>query len=184
MENTADFEIPTKVNAVFDKREDAERAFDELMYRGYKPDEVNVILSDETHKPYITHTVHENEHANKTMEKAGVGSAVGGTTGAIIGAVAALGTAIIIPPLGIAVAGPLIAAFAGAGAGGLTGGIIGALVGSGMSKEHAEVYETSIKSGGVIISFTPKTIEDRLEIVTAWNNLGAKQLHGNETYSA
>lgn len=182
MENSTDYEYPTHVNAAFAHREDAEKAYDELIYRGYKAEEINVLLSDATHQVNINHENQDSQH--KTKEKAGIGSAIGGTAGAIVGAIAALGTAVIIPPLGIAVAGPLLAAFAGAGAGGLTGGIIGALVNSGISEEHAAIYESTIKEGGVIISFTPKTVEDRIEIITAWNNFGGKQLHGNENYTA
>jgi hypothetical protein len=183
MENITDYEYPIHVNAAFSNRDDAQKAYDELIYRGYKPEEINVLLSDNTHQIHVKHEDNDNGSGNKTMEKAGIGSAIGGTAGAVAGAFAALGTLVLIPPLGIAVAGPLLAAFAGAGAGGLTGGIIGALVGTGISKEHAEIYENTIKEGGVIISFTPKTVEDRIEIVTVWNNYGAKQLHGNESYT-
>ena len=185
MENENQNPIPTLVNAAFANKTDAQKAYDELIYRGYTPEEISVIISDETHKIHHSGTEQENnKEAGSTMEKAGIGSAIGGTAGAIAGAVAAIGTAVIIPPLGIAVAGPLLAALTGAGAGGITGGIIGALSASGFTKEHAEAYESGIKDGGVILSFKPKTIEDRIEIITAWNNHGASQLHGNETFTA
>jgi len=184
MENLTDYEYPTHVNAAFNNQSDAEKAYNELIYRGYNPEEVNVLLAGENQKIHVEAEKSSSDHGAETTQKAGVGSAIGGTAGAVIGAFAALGTIILIPPLGIAVAGPLVAAFAGAGAGGLTGGIIGALVGSGISKEHAEIYEATIKQGGVIISFIPKTVEDRMEIITAWNEFGGKQLHGNENFSA
>ncbi|KAA6439434.1 hypothetical protein FEM33_14340 [Dyadobacter flavalbus] len=185
MENESQNVIPTLVNAAFANKTDAQKAYDELIYRGYKPEEISVILSDETHPVHHSSIGQENtDETGSTMEKAGIGSAVGGAAGAIAGAVAAIGTAVVIPPLGIAVAGPLLAALTGAGAGGITGGIIGALSASGFSKEHAEAYESGIKNGGVILSFKPRTIEDRIEIITAWNNHGARQLHGNETYTA
>jgi hypothetical protein len=183
MENLTDYEFPTHVNASFKNQADAQKAYDELIYRGYKPDEINVLISDNTHQVHINQEESEKDPGLNVIEKAGVGSAIGGTAGAVVAAFATLGTMVLIPPLGIAVAGPLLAAFAGAGAGGLTGGIIGALVGSGMSEEHAAVYENTLHEGGVIISFTPKTVEDRMEIITAWNNYGAKQLHGNESYT-
>ena len=181
MENLTDYDVPKHVNAAFANQLDAEKAYNELITRGYNPGDINVLLASEDHKIHV-----EPDNADlpegKTLEKAGVGSAIGGTAGAIIGSFATLGTAVLVPPLGIAVAGPLIAAFAGAGAGGITGGIIGALVGSGVPQEHTEIYETTIKNGGVIISFTPKTVQDRIEIITAWNDFGAKQLHGNENF--
>ncbi|TLU96956.1 hypothetical protein FEM55_04920 [Dyadobacter sediminis] len=176
--------IPTLVNAAFASKTEAQKAYDELIYRGYTPEEISVVISDETHRIHHSGTDQESTASSgKTMEKAGIGSAIGGTAGAIAGAVAAIGTAVVIPPLGIAVAGPLLAALTGAGAGGVTGGIIGALSASGFSKEHADAYESGIKDGGVILSFKPRTIEDRIEIITAWNNHGARQLHGNEIYT-
>lgn len=185
MDNENQNVIPTLVNAAFANKTDAQKAYDELIYRGYTPEEISVIISDETHQIHHSGINQENEkESGHTMEKAGIGSAIGGTAGAIAGAVAAIGTAVVIPPLGIAVAGPLLAALTGAGAGGIAGGMIGALSASGFSKEHAEAYESGIKDGGVILSFKPKTIEDRIEIITAWNNHGARQLHGNETYTA
>lgn len=183
METTIEYNYPSLVNAAFTNRADAQKAYDELIYRGYKPEDINVIVSDETHR--IHHEEIETEKPGHTrMENAGIGSAIGGTAGAVAGALIAIGTTVIIPGLGIAVAGPLLAALTGAGAGGLTGGIVGALHNKGIPKEHAEAFETSIRDGGVVISFSPKTVEDRLEIIEAWNRYGARQLHGNENYTA
>ncbi len=183
METTIEYNYPSMVNAAFADRGDAQKAYDELIYRGYKPEEINVIISDETHR--IHHAeIDETKPAHSTIENAGIGSVIGGTAGAIAGALVAIGTTVLIPGLGIAVAGPLLAALTGAGAGGLTGGIVGALHNTGLPHEHAEALESSIRQGGVIISFTPKTVEDRMEVITAWNKYGARQLHGNEQYTA
>lgn len=182
METTIEYNYPSLVNAAFTNRMDAQKAYDELIYRGYKPEEINVIISDETHRVHHEETG-EEKPAHSTMENADIGSAIGGTAGAIAGALIAIGTTVVIPGLGIAVAGPLLAALTGAGAGGLTGGIVGALHNRGVPKEHAEAFESSIRAGGVVISFTPRTIEDRMEIIEAWNRYGARQLHGNETYN-
>ena len=56
-------------------------------------------------------------------------------------AIAAIGTSLVIPGLGLVVAGPLAAALAGAGAGGTAGGLIGALVGHGMPEDRTKKYE-------------------------------------------
>lgn len=183
METTIEYNYPSLVNAAFTNRNDAQKAYDELIYRGYKPEEINVIISDDTHRLHYEESVSEKP-VHSTMENAGIGSAIGGTAGAIAGALIAIGSTVVIPGLGIAVAGPLLAALTGAGAGGLTGGIVGALHHRGVPKDHAEVFESSIREGGVVISFTPRTIEDRMEIIEAWNGHGARQLHGNETFSA
>jgi hypothetical protein len=84
---------------------------------------------DETRKRYFSNeTATDSELGNKAMESAGVGGAIGVTAGATLATVAAIGTSIAIPGLGVVIAGPIAAALAGAGAGGLTGGIIGALI--------------------------------------------------------
>jgi hypothetical protein len=83
-------------------------------------------MSDATkHKEFALET---KTHA---ADGAGIGGAVGGTVGAVLATLMALGTIVTVPPLGaLVVAGPTIAALAGAGAGATTGGIIGALVGA------------------------------------------------------
>jgi len=73
---------------------------------------------------------------------------VGGAVGATLAAILAVGTSIVIPPLGaLVIAGPIAAALAGAGAGGATGGIIGALIGAGIPEHRARVYETGLQTG-------------------------------------
>ncbi|WP_159471352.1 hypothetical protein [Dyadobacter sp. 3J3] len=180
MENSDYNPIQDTVTTVFKTKEGAQKAYDELTSHGYKADEISVLISGETRTLHFSNDSKEksDEHTeHKTFEKAGIGTAIGGTAGAVAGAIAAIGTAVIIPGLGIAIAGPILASMTGAGAGGIAGGIIGALVGSGIPKHHAEHYEKSLKDGGIIIGFKPKTVEDRMEIITAWNSLGGRQVH-------
>jgi uncharacterized protein YjbJ (UPF0337 family) len=97
---------------------------------------------------------------DKALEGAGAGSAIGGTVGAVLAAIAAIGTSIVIPGLGLVVAGPIAAALAGAGAGGLTGGLIGALVGSGIPEDRAKEYDEGIRNGGMVMGVNPRNDED------------------------
>lgn len=154
---------PNMMTAMFRDRESAERAYEELRARGYDKDDINVVLSDEGRKRHFGDEAHkegDTELGNKSLEGAGAGSAIGGTLGAIIGAVAAIGTSVAIPGLGLIVAGPLAAGLAGAGAGGLTGGLIGALVGAGIPEERAKVYEEGVKEGNIVLGFNPNNAED------------------------
>ncbi|QCR24618.1 hypothetical protein [Pontibacter sp. SGAir0037] len=150
------------MTAMFRDRDSAERAFNELRARGYDKDDINVVMSDEGRKRHFgdDDKEHTTELGNKSLEGAGAGSAIGGTLGAIVGAVAAIGTSVAIPGLGLIVAGPLAAGLAGAGAGGLTGGLIGALIGAGIPEERAKVYESGIKEGNIVLGFSPRTPED------------------------
>jgi hypothetical protein len=151
------------MTAMFRDRDSAERAYEELRARGYDKDDINVVMSDEGRKRHFGNDVDrdgDTELGNKSLEGAGAGSAIGGTLGAIVGAVAAIGTSVAIPGLGLVVAGPLAAGLAGAGAGGLTGGLIGALVGAGIPEERARVYEEGVKEGNIVLGFKPQTPED------------------------
>lgn len=165
------------VTGVFNDKNDAEKAYSDLLERGYTSNEITVLMSDETRDMHFKGE--DSDLGSKAMEKAGVGSAIGGTAGAIIGAIAAIGTSVAIPGLGLVIAGPLAAGLAGAGAGGLTGGLIGALVGSGIPKEKAEVYENKIKEGGIVLGVTPKSSDERLEIANNWrSNYRGEEIHG------
>ena len=147
-------------SGMFRDRDSAERAYQSLHSRGYTKDDVNLLMSDETRKTHFGDDTADTELGDKAMEGAGVGSAIGGTAGAVIGAIAAIGTSVALPGLGLIVAGPLAAALAGAGAGGLTGGLVGALVGSGIPEEHAAEYESGIKNGGIVMGVRPRNEED------------------------
>ncbi len=144
------------VTGLFRDRESAERAYDTLHSRGYGRDDVNVLMSDDTRKKYFSDGK-DTELGSKALEGAGVGSAIGGTVGAVLAAIAAIGTSVILPGLGLIVAGPIAAGLAGAGAGGLTGGLVGALVGSGIPEDRAREYERGIKEGGIVMGVNPRT---------------------------
>jgi hypothetical protein len=148
------------VTGMFRDRESTENAYRTLHERGYTKDEINLIMSEETHKKYFSGDIEKTELGTKAAEGAGKGSAIGGTIGAIAGVVAAIGTSLVIPGLGILIAGPIAAGLAGAGAGGLTGGIIGALVGSGIPEARAKLYESGIKEGNVVLGVHPRSDED------------------------
>ncbi len=145
---------------MFRDRSSAEKAYQSLHDRGYGKDDVNLLMSDETRKTHFGDDTAHTDLGDKAMEGAGVGSAIGGTAGAVIGAIAAIGTSVALPGLGLIIAGPLAAALAGAGAGGLTGGLVGALVGSGIPEEHAAEYEADIKNGGIVMGVKPRNDED------------------------
>ena len=148
------------VTGLFRDRESAERAYQSISNRGYGQNDVNLLMSDETRRTHFGDDTRRTALGDKAMEGAGVGSAIGGTTGAVLGAIAAIGTSVALPGLGLVVAGPIAAALAGAGAGGLTGGIVGALIGSGIPEDRAKAYESGIKNGGIVMGVNPRTDED------------------------
>ena len=146
------------MTGLFKDRESAEGAYRSLSSRGYGKDDVNLLMSDETRKKYFADT--DTELGTKAWEDAGKGAAIGGGVGATLAAIAAVGTTLALPGLGLLVAGPIAAALAGGGAGALTGGLIGALVGHGIPEEHARHYEKGIRDGGIVMGVNPRNDED------------------------
>ncbi len=135
-------------------------AYDKYKARGYTDKEIALMMSDETRKKYHGTMNHPERLEEAAKEGSGVGSAVGSVIGATTAAIAAIGTSLFLPGLGLVVAGPLAAALAGAGAGGLTGGLVGALVGMGIAESEAKEYEEQIKGGKIIVGAKPKNEED------------------------
>ncbi len=156
------------VTGMFTDRDSAERAYKSLETRGYTKDDVNLVMSDETRKRHFKNDDRDSDLGNKALEGAGAGSAIGGTIGAIVGAIAAIGSNLLIPGIGLVIAGPLAAGLAGAGAGGLTGGLIGALVGSGIPEDRAKKYEEGIKNGRIVMGIKTRNDDDATEIEREW----------------
>src|SRR5215213_11064650 len=147
------------VTGLFRDRESAERAYGSVTERGYGKDDVNLIMSDDTRKKYFSDD-DDTEFGTKAWEGAGKGAAIGGGVGATLAAIAAIGTTLALPGLGLLIAGPIAAGLAGLGTGAVTGGLIGALVGHGVPEEHAREYESGIKEGRVFMGVNPRTDED------------------------
>ncbi len=164
------------VTALFTDRDEAERAFNALTERGYNADDINVVMSEETQKRYFV-SGEQTELGTKAAKGAGIGGAIGGTVGAIAAAIAAVGTSLVVPGLGLVVAGPMAAALAGAGAGGVTGGLVGALIGAGIPEERVKHYEEGIKSGGILLGVQPRTDEDAVYFERAWSKAGGQHVY-------
>lgn len=167
------------MTVLFNNPDNAESAYHELKQHGYREEDISVIMSDDTRKTHYADGDHNHKEdlGNKSLEGAGTGSAIGGTLGAIVGAIAAIGTSVVLPGIGLVVAGPLAAALAGAGAGGLAGGLIGALAGAGVPKEHAEAYEHGIKKGGILLSFRPNSRSDAEMFERKFRDLHGENIH-------
>ena len=165
------------VTSVFRNRADAEQALTYLHGMGYRDTEINVLMSDQTRSTWYPTGRKEDEpkHEAGTMatEGMGVGGAIGTAIGATLGAVAAIGTSIVLPGLGLVIAGPIAAALAGAGAGAVTGGLIGSLVGMGIPEQNAQAYEEALRNGGVVIGVVPRNDDDADDVKERF-----EQLHG------
>lgn len=156
------------LTAIFRDRVAASNAFNWLLNRGYRSDEINVLMTDKTRA-----TLTEREAPIKAGSKAAEGVAAGGAVGTAVGAgaaaLAALGTFVVVPGVGWVVAGPLFMALVGGGAGAVAGGAIGGLIGLGISESNATAYEEALREGGIVFGVVPhnndeaSAIEDYFE---------------------
>lgn len=162
------------LTGLFNDRESAEKAYDSAINRGYSNDDINLLMSDETRTKYFND---ETEMGSKALEGAGTGGAIGGTVGAIIGAIAAIGTSVVLPGLGLVVAGPLVAALVGAGAGGATGGLVGALIGWGIPEDRAQAYEQGLKDGKIMLGVNPRNAEDADYFENEWRSHNGEHIY-------
>ncbi|WP_034691206.1 hypothetical protein [Kaistella palustris] len=173
MENSTNYRPEYRndyVSKVFNTREDADRAYNDLSEKGYSQDDINVMMSDDTRNRYFTneHDSDDTALGDKVAENAGKGSLIGGGIGAVVGAVAAIGSNVLLPGLGLIVAGPLAAGLAGAGTGAAAGGLIGALTGAGVPEDEAERYRDHIKDGGIYMGFKPRHEDDARATYDSW----------------
>jgi hypothetical protein len=106
--------------------------------------------------------------ATRALAGAGVGSAIGGAVGALAAVLASVGTALVLPGVGLVVAGPIAAALAGGGAGAATGGLIGALVGRGMPADRLKYYEAGVKSGAILLGVKARSAADADVFAREW----------------
>jgi uncharacterized protein YjbJ (UPF0337 family) len=144
----------TLVTGLYDTPASASRAYDALTTRhGYAPSDINVLMTDDTRQRHFGDVAPGTELSGgtKAAEGLGKGAAIGGGVGAALAAIFAVGTTVVVPGLGLVVAGPIAAALAGAGAGGATGGIIGALIGAGIPEERVTRYTEGLGRGGIVI---------------------------------
>ncbi len=139
--------MSTNVVALFDDRDEAQRAVHDLLAAGVSQQRISFLASDPDGR--LSREVSDDE-GNMAAE----GAATGLTTGALVGGALGLllGAGIIFLPIGLAVAGPLAGLIAGGAAGAATGGILGGLVGMGIPAEHAEVYAESVRRGSTLLS--------------------------------
>jgi uncharacterized membrane protein len=139
------------ISAVFDSREEAERAVTELRSAGVSDQSVSIIARDEGH---TTATDGTGADTGEKAEDAGKGAIGGAVLGGILGV-----AALAIPGVGpLAAAGAIAsgaipgAAAIGAGAGAVAGGLTGLLKDHGVDENDASYYEDRIKQGGTFVS--------------------------------
>ncbi len=134
------------VARLYDKYDDAAIAVRALEAAGVPADDISLVAKNADDR-VVTH-----KDGNEAAPGAEIGAGVGALAGGGAGVLAGLGM-LAIPGVGpVVAAGWLVALAVGAVGGAAAGGILGGLVGSGISKEHAEVYAEGVRRGGTLVS--------------------------------
>ena len=138
-----------RVSAVFDSREQAERAVSALRQLGVNDTHIALVGRQD---PVETVTTHGDDVAERT----GKGLAAGAGVGAIFGLAAALipgvGPFITAGWLASALGVTAGAAVAGAVVGGTSGALAGALIDNGYTEQDAHYYGSAVEQGGTLVT--------------------------------
>lgn len=151
------------ITAIFRDQVSAEQAYQCISERGYDEREIDLIMSDETHKRFFSNGTKSRFAPNMAAE-----SELADDIGAISAAVTAIGTSLVIPGVGLIAAGPAAAALTGSGPG--AGGLMGALIGRGVPEERVEHYEQEIKEGGILIGVQTQSDRDAQYFKQQWKS--------------
>lgn len=170
------------VTALFKDASGVERAYQTALSRGYRPDDINLVLSEETRRRDFNVDQVETELADKAAQStergaekkqpaaSKLGGPAGGTAATLAPALAAIGTATLLP--GLVLAGPIAVALAAGAAVGVAGGLIGALTNWGIPKSRLEEYESEIRRGGVLIGVKSRSDADTAHLQNEWQAAG------------
>ena len=158
------------VVGVFENREQAQKAVNELRRAGFREDEIGVVAQDEQGTP-------GGKTAEDRGSHTGTGAATGAIAGAGVGALWALGIVTIgLPAVGPVIAGGILASVLASAAGtAVAGGIVGALVGLGIPEEQAQTYESEFRAGRTIV--TVQTADNYRDAENILHNHGAFNVH-------
>jgi hypothetical protein len=130
------------VVGVFPDRAHAEQAITELHNLGFRDEQIGYVVLGE-----------KDTGGALAGKKPGEGAALGATGGGVAGALLGAGASLLIPGIGPAIAGGILAAtLGGLVAGAVLGGIAGALVKLGVPEEEARYYESEFKAGHPIVT--------------------------------
>lgn len=160
---------------LFPDRPSAERAYNDLVARGYCAEDINLVMTDDARRrhfgdaPATPLGARVTETGSKALEGAGVGGGIGAVAGGALAALAAAAT-VAVPGVGLVVAGPIAAGLAGAGVGAVAGGAVGALVGAGIPEERVKEYETGLREGGIVMGVKPRTTEEAEYFEREWRS--------------
>lgn len=158
------------VVGIFDSKDDAEYAVDDLKEFGFRNSDISVIMKEQGE--YVQKQ--KGSKGGAAFEGLITGATSGGVIGGLAGLLIGIG-AIAIPSVGpLLVAGPLAVALgltgaaaatvSGAATGIVAGGLVGGLVGLGLPQDVAYEYEQRLREGGVLLAVPVEVESDARKV--------------------
>ncbi|WKK74733.2 hypothetical protein QYS49_24000 [Marivirga salinae] len=157
------------LTGMFQDRDSTENAYKTLQKKGYKKDQINVVMLGETLKKHFISDIKHTKYGAYTTENAIVDPTIENNESVISEVIGANGRSVVVRGLIIILAGPIASGISGSGASGIPGGIMGALENLGFSKESANLYEEGIKKGKIVIGVQLLNEEDDQQIENSLN---------------
>ena len=179
MKNPAlSYNSPGTVSGVFFTKKDADKAYNALIRRGHTPDDISVLMSDETLNIYENPS-RENAGAKEDVEQ---DSALEKAKIVLAEAVVSITTMISLPGLGIAISNTLLKRITGTTEM-PSDKTVGSVIGARIPEEHSSSYGDSMKEGGIIISVDPRNKEEKRAIVKDFKDNNGHDILGDDGYT-
>ena len=142
-------EQPAVAIGVFDTQEQARAAIEALRAAGYLENQIG----------YLARARVEADTSPEAGENANAALTTGAATGGLIGGIVGAAAALVIPGIGPALAGGILAAtLGGAAIGATAGSLVTLLTGLGVPENEAHRYQREMEAGRTIV--TVKTASD------------------------
>ena len=154
------------VSAVFFSKKDADKAYDALLKRGHTPDDISILMSDETLGIHEESLPENNEHSLSEV---------------VSDAIISITSMISLPGLGIAISKTLFKKIR------LEEESLAAdfsqVKNSLIVGQHADSYGDSMKEGGIIVSVDPKSFQEKRAIVKSFRENNGHDILGDDGYT-
>ncbi|WP_138476839.1 hypothetical protein [Dyadobacter bucti] len=165
------------VSGVFFSKEDADRAYHNLLERGHTPDDISILMSDETLNKY------QNPDPSTAEEAPEYESALSRAANAFSGVIISITSMISLPELGIAISNTLQKRLSGYASGSLPAASSEAISSSGVPETHVDSYGGHMKEGGIIISVDPRNKAEKRAIIKDFRDNNGHDILGDDGYT-
>jgi len=166
------------VSAVFFTKKDADSAYNALLKQGHTPDDISVLMSDETLSSHENVVI--DSEGPEQVEKPD--SQPEKTSDFIANAIISITSMISLPGLGIAISRTLFRKISVLKAG-ETKEEIDEEMASKLVEQHNDSYGDSMKEGGIIVSVDPRSFDEKKAIIRYFRENNGHDILGDDGYT-